>query len=129
MSIDDRLAELRIVIPETTAPVANYATARRMGTLLYLSGHLGKRDGAVVTGTVGDDRLLVQRVPRDRRDRACDSDGLSVLVEVVHGGLNPRPRGQCVVVGEQHDVAAGERHTGVASGSRPFAVAARAMST
>jgi len=55
MSIDDRLAELRIVIPETTAPVANYVTARRMGDLLYLSGHLGKRDGAVVTGTVGDD--------------------------------------------------------------------------
>ena len=55
MSIDDRLAELRIVIPETTAPVANYVTARRTGNLLYLSGHLGKRDGAVVTGTVGDD--------------------------------------------------------------------------
>jgi enamine deaminase RidA (YjgF/YER057c/UK114 family) len=55
VSIDDRLAELHIVIPETTAPVANYVTARRLGNLLYLSGHLGKRDGAVVTGSVGDD--------------------------------------------------------------------------
>src|ERR1700684_4168718 len=55
MSIDDRLAELRIVIPETTAAVANYVTARRMGDMLYLSGHLGKRDGTVVTGSVGDD--------------------------------------------------------------------------
>ena len=55
MGIDDRLAELHIVIPETTAPVANYVSARRTGNLLYLSGHLGKRDGAVVVGRVGDD--------------------------------------------------------------------------
>ena len=55
MSVDDRLAELHIVIPESTAPVANYVTARRTGDLLFLSGHLGKRDGAVVVGRVGDD--------------------------------------------------------------------------
>jgi len=55
MSIDNRLTELGIVIPPTTTPVANYVTARRTGNLLYLSGHLGKRDGAVVTGRVGDD--------------------------------------------------------------------------
>lgn len=54
MSVDDRLAELHIVIPETTAPVANYVTARRSGNLLFLSGHLGKRDGVVVAGAVGD---------------------------------------------------------------------------
>jgi len=55
VAVDDRLAELGIVIPETTAPVANYVTARRTGDLLFLSGHLGKRDGAVVAGRVGDD--------------------------------------------------------------------------
>ena len=55
MGVDDRLTELGIVIPATTAPVANYVTARRQGNLLYLSGHLGKRDAAVVAGTVGDD--------------------------------------------------------------------------
>ena len=50
MSVDDRLAELHIVIPETGVPVANYVTARRSGNLLFLSGHLGKRDGEVVDG-------------------------------------------------------------------------------
>jgi enamine deaminase RidA (YjgF/YER057c/UK114 family) len=55
MGIDDRLTELGIVIPETTAPVANYVTARRTGNLLFLSGHLGKREGAVVTGRLGED--------------------------------------------------------------------------
>jgi enamine deaminase RidA (YjgF/YER057c/UK114 family) len=55
LGVDDRLAELHIDIPETTSPVANYVTARQTGNLLFISGHLGKRDGAVVTGTVGDD--------------------------------------------------------------------------
>jgi enamine deaminase RidA (YjgF/YER057c/UK114 family) len=55
MSVEDRLAELHIDIPETTTPVANYVTARQTGNMLYLSGHLGKRDGTVVTGSVGDD--------------------------------------------------------------------------
>jgi enamine deaminase RidA (YjgF/YER057c/UK114 family) len=55
MSIDDRLAELGIVMPETTVPVANYVTSRQTGNLLFLSGHLGKRDGAVVTGKLGED--------------------------------------------------------------------------
>ena len=45
MGIDARLTELGIVIPESTPPVANYVTARQSGSLLFLSGHLGKRDG------------------------------------------------------------------------------------
>jgi enamine deaminase RidA (YjgF/YER057c/UK114 family) len=55
MGIDARLSELGIVIPESTAPVANYVTARQSGNLLFLSGHLGKRDGTVVTGKLGDE--------------------------------------------------------------------------
>jgi len=54
MTVDERIAELGIVIPATTAPVANYVSTRRTGNVLFVSGHLGKRDGAVVTGTVGD---------------------------------------------------------------------------
>jgi enamine deaminase RidA (YjgF/YER057c/UK114 family) len=55
ISVDERLTELGIVIPEAITPVANYVTARRVGDLLFVSGHLGKRDGAVVKGRVGDD--------------------------------------------------------------------------
>ena len=55
MTIDARLAELGIVIAETTAPVANYVTSRLLGNQLFISGHLGKRDGDVVTSSVGDD--------------------------------------------------------------------------
>lgn len=53
MSIDERLAELGITLPEVAAPVANYVLARRSGAYLFLSGHLGKRDGKLVRGKVG----------------------------------------------------------------------------
>ena len=55
MSVDDRLAELGIALPATTAPVANYVSTRRTGNLLFVSGHVCRRDGAVVSGKVGDD--------------------------------------------------------------------------
>jgi enamine deaminase RidA (YjgF/YER057c/UK114 family) len=55
MSIDDRLAELGIALPDTTAPVANYVSTRRAGNLLFVSGHVCRRAGAVVSGRVGDD--------------------------------------------------------------------------
>jgi enamine deaminase RidA (YjgF/YER057c/UK114 family) len=55
MSVDDRLAELGITLPPTTSPVANYVSTRRSGNLLFVSGHLCKRAGEVVTGKVGED--------------------------------------------------------------------------
>jgi enamine deaminase RidA (YjgF/YER057c/UK114 family) len=55
MTVDDRLAELGIVLPATTAPVANYVSTRRSGSLLFVSGHVSRRAGVVVSGKVGDD--------------------------------------------------------------------------
>jgi len=54
MSVEQRLAELGIVPPDTGTPVANYVLARISGHRLYVSGHLGKRDGTVVTGKVDE---------------------------------------------------------------------------
>lgn len=55
MTIDERLAELGIVLPDPVAPVANYSPTRHSGNLLFVSGHVARRDGAVVTGRLGDD--------------------------------------------------------------------------
>jgi len=54
MSIEARVAQLGIALPEVPAPLANYVLARVSGDRLYISGHLGKRDGEVVTGKVDD---------------------------------------------------------------------------
>lgn len=54
MSTEQRIAELGIEIPAASAPVANYVMTRQSGSLLFVSGHVCKRDGAVVTGQLGD---------------------------------------------------------------------------
>jgi len=38
MSIEQRLKELRITLPEVGGPIGNYVHAKRAGNLLYLSG-------------------------------------------------------------------------------------------
>jgi enamine deaminase RidA (YjgF/YER057c/UK114 family) len=54
VSVETRLAELGISLPSAAAPMANYVTARISGDHLYLSGHVGKRDGQVVSGKLGE---------------------------------------------------------------------------
>ena len=56
MSVDARIAELGITLPEPAAPVANYVTAVITGNLLFVSGQLPYAvDGSalVATGKVG----------------------------------------------------------------------------
>jgi len=55
VSVDERLAELGIELPNPVTPVANYSLTRRAGHLLFVSGHVARRDGAVVIGRLGDD--------------------------------------------------------------------------
>lgn len=55
MSIDTRLAELGIVLPEPAAPVAAYVPAVEINGLLHISGQLPFRDGEVMTGRCGED--------------------------------------------------------------------------
>ncbi|MGK5115673.1 MULTISPECIES: RidA family protein [unclassified Geodermatophilus] len=58
MTVEERLSELGIELPEPSSPRANYAPAVRAGDLLYLSG-LGpvRPDGTMLTGKVGEGGL------------------------------------------------------------------------
>jgi len=56
MSIDSRLAELGIVLPEAAAPVAAYVPAVEVGGLLHISGQISfAEDGSLIKGRLGDD--------------------------------------------------------------------------
>lgn len=54
MSVEQHIRELGIELPAASAPVANYVMTRQVGSLLFVSGHVCKRDGAVVTGQLGE---------------------------------------------------------------------------
>jgi enamine deaminase RidA (YjgF/YER057c/UK114 family) len=59
-SVDERLAELGIVLPPVSVPVANYLGCSRAGDLLFVGGH-GPTDGLQTTiGKVGADLTLDQ---------------------------------------------------------------------
>ena len=54
-SVYDRLNALGITLPPLAVPVAAYVPFVRSGNLVFLSGHLAKKDGAVWVGQLGKD--------------------------------------------------------------------------
>ena len=58
--IEERLAEIGIVLPDPFPPVANYLSCSRLGDVLHVGGH-GPIDGTrAVVGKVGTDLTLEQ---------------------------------------------------------------------
>jgi enamine deaminase RidA (YjgF/YER057c/UK114 family) len=53
-----KLAQLGLTLPEAAAPVAAYVPTVEAGGLLHISGQLPFKDGAVMTGRLGEDRDL-----------------------------------------------------------------------
>ncbi len=53
MSVYDRLNELGIELPPLAIPAAAYVPFVRSGHLVFLSGHIAKRDGKPWVGQLG----------------------------------------------------------------------------
>src|SRR3954454_12749843 len=59
MSIDQRLSELGITLPQPAAPVAAYVPAVEQGGLLHISGQISfAEDGTLIKGRLGEDMVL-----------------------------------------------------------------------
>lgn len=76
MSIEARLQELGIELPEAAAPVAAYVPAVVQNGIAHISGQLPFIDGALVTGRLGEDVSLEQGTAAAR---AC---GLMILAQL-----------------------------------------------
>jgi len=75
-TIDGRLAELGISLPEAAAPAANYVPYVISGNLLFLSGQLPIEGGKVaVTGLVGGDVVLADA------QRAAELCAINILAQ------------------------------------------------
>ncbi|MGZ5785936.1 MAG: RidA family protein [Ramlibacter sp.] len=53
MSVYDKLKELGITLPAVAAPAAAYVPFVRTGNLVFLSGHIAKKDGKSWVGQFG----------------------------------------------------------------------------
>lgn len=55
MSIAQKLKELNITLPPVSTPAAAYVPFVRSGNLVFLSGHIARRDGKPWVGQLGRD--------------------------------------------------------------------------
>ena len=76
MSIENRLAELGIVLPPPAAPVASYVPVVVTGNIAHVSGQVPFIEGNLVTGRLGEDVELDLGI---RAARAC---GLMILAQL-----------------------------------------------
>ena len=85
-SIQDRLSDLGIILPDPPKPVASYVPARRSGVLLHVSGQLPFRGGELLaTGPVPSSVSLETAV---EAARLCAINGLAVARQALDGDLD-----------------------------------------
>lgn len=76
MSIDARLAELGITLPEAAAPVAAYVPVVVAGNMAFVSGQISFVDGQLVKGKLGADVSVEQGI------LAAQGCGLMILAQL-----------------------------------------------
>lgn len=60
MSVYKRLEALKISLPKVEPPVAAFVPVVRTGNLLFVSGHIAKKDGKPWAGKLGENLLTAQ---------------------------------------------------------------------
>ncbi len=55
MTVSDKLKQLNITLPPVAVPAAAYVPFVRTGNLVFLSGHIAKKDGKPWIGQLGKD--------------------------------------------------------------------------
>ena len=84
MSIDDKLKELNLVLPDPKDPVGSYVASKIVGKLLYISGQISTdQNGNLIKGKIGRDLDVEQGYEAAKRcglaiisqvKKACDND-------------------------------------------------------
>jgi enamine deaminase RidA (YjgF/YER057c/UK114 family) len=75
-SAEKTLASLGIELPPPPAPGGNYVPAKRVGSMLFLSGAVSTGPDGIVTGMAGVDRTVEEGY---RAARACALTQLAVI--------------------------------------------------
>jgi len=84
MSIEQRLQALGITLPPVAVPAASYLPFVRTGDLVFLSGHIAKKDGQVWVGQLGKTMTTAEG---QQAARAIAIDLMGTLA-VAAGGLD-----------------------------------------
>jgi enamine deaminase RidA (YjgF/YER057c/UK114 family) len=122
MNIYDRLSELNITLPPVATPAAAYVPFVQTGNLVFLSGHIAKKDGKAWVGQLGlnmttdEAKLAARAVAIDLLGNSTSTfteqhlvtNGCSALIGEIFGdkgaharsafGVTQLPMGSCVEI-------------------------------
>ena len=77
MSYDDKIKELKIILPEAKPPVGNYVATKISGKILFISGQISvDENGQLIKGKVGKD------LDTDAGYNAAKRCALSIIAQV-----------------------------------------------
>ena len=85
MSVYDNLQALNISLPPVAVPAAAYVPFAKTGNLVFLSGHIARKDGQVWVGQLG---ATVSTEEGKQAARAVAIDLLGTLQAACDGDLN-----------------------------------------
>lgn len=85
MAIEQRLQERNITLPDVSAPAAAYVPYVKTGNLLFVSGHIAKKDGKPWVGQLGTN---MDTVTGKQAAEAVAIDLLGTLQAACGGDLN-----------------------------------------
>ncbi|SEN21447.1 RidA family protein [Palleronia pelagia] len=84
-TIETRLADLGVTLPDAPAPAANYVPYVQVGDLVHVSGQISMQDGQMMTGKLGD---TVSVEDGARAARACAISLLAQLKAACDGDID-----------------------------------------
>ena len=77
MTINNKIEELKIILPEAKAPVGSYVATKIVGKLLYISGQISvDENGKLIKGKIG------KELTTDEGYDAAKRCGLSIVSQV-----------------------------------------------
>jgi enamine deaminase RidA (YjgF/YER057c/UK114 family) len=83
--IEARLAELGVTLPNAPAPAANYVPFVISGNLVYISGQISAKDGAMIKGRLGADLAVEEGA---EAAKACAISLLAQLKAATGGDID-----------------------------------------
>jgi len=86
MTIENKLKELSIELPNAPDPVGAYVAFKKIGNLLFISGQLPiSKDGKIIKGKIGADLNLEDG---QRASKLCVINILAQVKKALNGDLN-----------------------------------------
>lgn len=82
MTFLEKLAALKIEMPNAPDPVANYINVKQVGSQIFVSGQLSTKNGVLIKGQMGDGTTI------EAGYEAAKSATLNIFAQLQKAGIN-----------------------------------------